>query len=400
MHIDRRFLFANAALLLAGFATFGALYDVQPLLPAFAVQFAIAPATASLALSTTTLVLAFTMLAVGSLAEAWARKATITASLVLSAAITLAISAAPSFPALVALRLLEGIALSGVPAVAMAYLSEEIEPLSLGFAMGVYVGGTGLGGMFGRLVVGVVSDAYGWRVALVAMAAISALCAIGVLILLPPSRRFVPRRQSLAQARAAYASHLRDGGLRALYAIAFLAMGGFVTVYNYLGFRLVAPPYGLSQAAIGSIFIVYLAGTFAAAIMGRLADRFTRRNVMWISMLVLIAGLSCTLAAPLPAIVAGMLVLTFGFFGVHSLASSWVGRRALRDKAHAAALYLFAYYAGSSVLGTLGGLAYTAGGWSGTVLVVAIEFGIAFAIAVLFLRTLAAKAPSAGAARM
>ncbi len=150
-------------------------------------------------------------------------------------------------------------------------------------------------------------------------------------------------------------------------------------------------PYELSQAAVGSIFTVYLAGTFAAAIMGRLADRFTRRNVMWMSMLVALAGLICTLAGVLPVIILGMLVLTFGFFGVHSIASSWVGRRAQSAKAPAAALYLFAYYAGSSVLGTLGGVAYAAEGWTGTVIVVALEFAIALGIAVSFLRTLRPK---------
>jgi YNFM family putative membrane transporter len=388
---DRRFLLTNAALLLTGFATFGALYDVQPNLPTFSLQFGVSPATASLALSSTTIVLAFAMLIVGALAESWARKATIATSLAASAVITIGIAYAPSFNTLLALRVLEGIALSGVPAVAMAYLSEEVPPQALGLAMGVYVGGTALGGMFGRLAVGIISEFHGWRTALAFMGVMNALCAIGVIALLPASRNFFPQRQSIVQALAAYRNHLNDGGLRALYLVSFVAMGGFVAVYNYLGYHLSKAPYLMSQGQIGSVFLVYLVGSAAAPAMGRLADKFTRKNLLWISFVLLFIGLGLTLAGPLPWIILGLLIFTFAFFSVHSLASSWVGRRAFSDKAHAASLYLFTYYLGSSFLGTFAGIAYAAHGWAGTVAVSAAGFAVGLIVSIGYLRTIKAK---------
>ncbi len=368
---------------------------MQPLLPALACQFEIAPATASLALSASTVALAVALFAAGSLSELLGRKLPIVASLVVSSAITFLCAAVPNFAALFGLRLLEGVAISGVPAVAMAYIGEEVAPEALGFSMGLYVAGTALGGMCGRLLVGVVADAAGWRAGMLAVGAVSLACAVAVALLLPASRNFTPRRQTALEHVLAYRAHTIDPGLPWLYATSFILMGTFVTVYNYIGFRLTAPPFSLNQSAIGAIFLVYLVGVAASAIMGRLADRYGRRNVLWISEAVFLAGALVTLASDLVTIIAGMAILTFGFFGAHSVASSWVGRRATSNRAHATALYLFAYYLGSSVLGSLGGVVFGSHGWSGTVLAVVGSLAAALVIAVLVLRVVAPAAAPA-----
>jgi YNFM family putative membrane transporter len=114
-------------------------------------------------------------------------------------------------------------------------------------------------------------------------------------------------------------------------------MGVFVTLYNYLGYHLLAPPYHLSQTVVGLIFSVYLVGTFSSAWMGQQATRYGRGRVLSISFVLIGAG----------------------------IASSWVGSRAGMMRAEASALYLFAYYLGSSVLGGVGGLAYAAWDWLG-----------------------------------
>jgi MFS transporter, YNFM family, putative membrane transport protein len=370
---------------------------VQPLLPALANQFAVVPATASLALSASTVTLAVALFFAGSLSESLGRKLPIVASLGVSSAITFLCAAVPNFATLFALRLLEGIAISGVPAVAMAYIGEEVAPQALGFSMGLYVAGTALGGMCGRLLVGVVAEAAGWRAGLLAVGAVGIVCAVAVALLLPPSRKFTPRRQSPREHVRAYRAHAADSGLAWLYVTSFVLMGTFVTLYNYIGFRLMAAPFSLNQSAIGAIFIVYLVGVAASAIMGRLADRYGRRNVLWISETIFLAGAFVTLASGLVAIVAGMAILTFGFFGAHSVASSWVGRRATSNRAHATALYLFAYYLGSSVLGSLGGVVFGSLGWTGTVLAVAAALAVALVIAVFVLRVVAPAEQSAEA---
>ncbi|HEY7430025.1 MAG TPA: MFS transporter, partial [Streptosporangiaceae bacterium] len=152
-------------------------------------------------------------------------------------------------------------------------------------------------------------------------------------------------------------------GLLRLYLIGFALMGAFVTVYNYLTFRLSAAPFGLSASVIGALFTVYLAGTWSSTLAGRLADRTGRRVVLAVGVVVAIAGIVLTLPSSLALIVAGLVALTAGFFAAHSVASGWVGGLAPVAPAQASALYLCLYYIGSSVAGSAGGIFYAHGGW-------------------------------------
>ncbi len=151
----------------------------------------------------------------------------------------------------------------------------------------------------------------------------------------------------------------------------------------------------LGQTAVGAIFLVYLAGIASSAWVGNLAGRVGRRKVLWAMILVMLAGVALTLPQSLWAIVAGIAVLTFGFFGAHSVASSWIGRRALHAKAQASSLYLFAYYVGGSVIGSVGGLFWSRMGWNGVAALVGALLLTALAIALRLsrLEPIAAAAP-------
>jgi YNFM family putative membrane transporter len=158
---------------------------------------------------------------------------------------------------------------------------------------------------------------------------------------------------------------LADKVLPLLYIEGFLLMGVFVTIYNYVSFRLEAAPYNLSQAAVGSVFLVYLLGAFSSAWIGGLASRLGPQRVLWMPIAVLAAGIALTAARPLVVVLCGIAIITGAFFAAHSTASGWVGRRATRSRAQAAALYLLFYYLGSSVLGSAGGIAWNLAAWAG-----------------------------------
>jgi YNFM family putative membrane transporter len=359
------FIRTNCALFSAGFATFALLYCVQPLLPLFSTSFHVNAAGASLALSLTTGLLAISLLVAGGLSEAWGRKPMMVGALFLSAALAMLGAMLPHWWAFLAMRALMGVALSGLPAVAMAYVGEEMHPRSLGVAMGLYVGGTGLGGMTGRLLTGVVTDLWGWRMAVMTMAILAVLCAVVMWRYLPASRHFVRRPLHLGSLGKTYALQLRDRTLPWLLVEGFLLAGGFVTVYNYIGYRLVAPPFSLSQTKIGLIFAVYLFGIVSSAWIGSLAEWLGRRTLLPITLGLMLLGTMLTRAGSLPVIVTGIAVLTVGFFGAHSVASASVSARVQTGKAQASSLYLFMYYAGSCVVGSLGGVFWNLGGWSG-----------------------------------
>ena len=359
---------ASLALLFAGYATFSLLYYVQPLLPAFSDAFHVSPAQSSLSLSLSTVALAGAIFVAGFVSESWSRHRLMTASLTASSVLALAVAFVPHWNQLLVLRTLAGLALGGVPAVAMAYLAEEVHPDGLGLAMGLYVGGTAVGGMAGRVITGIVTDLAGWRVAVGTIGVLGLAATFAFRSLLPPSRHFVPRSWlGFAHHRAALSRHLRQPGLPLLFWMGFVLMGSFVTLYNYIGYRLIAPPYRMSQAAIGAIFVVYLLGMVASPWSGRMADTFGRGRVLIGALVLMLAGLLLTTLPGLGAIAAGIGLLTVGFFAGHSVASSWVGRLAKAAKGQAAALYLLAYYLGSSIVGSIGGHFWASYGWSGVV---------------------------------
>ncbi|MBN8921818.1 MAG: MFS transporter [Rhodanobacter sp.] len=355
----------NLALFAAGLATFGLLYCVQPLMPEFSRDYGVSEAAAAMSLSLTTGVLAFAMLFAGGLSDAWGRKPVMVASLLSSAMLVLASAAMPSWDSLLVVRSLLGLTLSGLPAVAMTYLGEEMHAESIGLGMGLYISGSAVGGMGGRLVTGVLTDFFDWRVGVAVVGVIGVACALAFWRALPPSRHFVRQPLDARALAARFGGMFHDRGLPWLFVEGFLLLGAFVTVYNYLGYRLLAPPYNLSQAVVGLIFGIYLIGTFSSAWMGHLAGKLGRRKVLWTTFALMLAGVLLTLASSLWLIMPGIAAVTFGFFGGHSIVSSWVGRRAGAAKAQASSMYLFCYYMGSSVAGASGGLFYAAHGWNG-----------------------------------
>jgi len=371
-------------LFLSGYATFSLIYCVQPLLPVLAADFGVGAAESSLSLSLTTGALALSILCAGALSENLGRKWLMFGSMCVAALLNIVAAVAPSWHLLLAARMLEGLALGGVPAVAMAYLAEEIEPKGLGLSMGIYVGGTAFGGMIGRVFTGFVAEHYSWPAAIGAIGVTGLLSAVCFALLLPESKNFARKHGfSLRQHLSAWGGHLRNPGLRRLFLVGFLTMGAFVTVYNYIGFRLLAAPFSLSHSQIGLIFTAYLFGIASSSLAGGLSDRLGRAPVLAGGALVALGGLALTLSASLWFVIAGIAVVTIGFFAAHSIASGWVGRTAEGAKGHAASLYLLAYYVGSSLLGSSGGWFWTHIGWNAVAAFCAVLFSGTFVVAVL-----------------
>lgn len=369
------------AMLGAALAAFALLYCTQPLLPAIGGDLAVSPAAASLTVSAGTGALAIAILPLSSLAEAFGRIRLMRIGLVSACVLVLVSAAAPNFWTLVALRALVGIALAAVVAVAMGHVGDEVHPSSLGSAMGVYVAGNSLGGVGGRLVAAAVGDGTSWRYGALAVGVLGVVATVAFSYQIPDAGRFHRVPLSWPVLRRTVLGHLADSGILRLCLIAFLLMGGFVATYNYLAYRLLRAPFKLSQGVIGLVFLAYLAGTVSSTLAGRLADRWGARATLLTSTLVMAGGLALTLPERVSLIVAGLLIFTAGFFGAHAVASGWVSRRADTARAQASALYLLAYYAGSSVLGTATGLAFSHGGWNLMVLAVASYLTLALALA-------------------
>ncbi|KQV45318.1 MFS transporter [Duganella sp. Root336D2] len=381
----------NRAMFFGGFSCFALLYCVQPLMPLPSHEFALTPAQGSLSLSLSTAALAVSLLVSSAISDRFGRKPLMVGALAISALMTLLCALAGGYGQLLAARVLLGIALGGMPAVAMAYLAEEIEPASLGLSMGLYISGSAFGGMVGRMVTSVLSDFFSWRVALVAMGVAGVLAAAEFWRSLPESRRFRPSTGGWRALPEQARRHLGDEGLPWLFTLAFLLMGCMVSAYNYISYRLLAAPFDLRQSVVGGISLLYLLGIFSSVWAGKLADRYRRKGVLYLVLSLMLAGIVLTLSSWLPLVVGGLALFTFAFFASHSMTSSWVGRRA-RGAALASALYLFFYYLGSSVIGWAAGILWGRAGWTGVVALLASCLVGAVAIAI-HLRRLTPIAP-------
>lgn len=364
----KEFTFTNLALFAAGFITFANLYSTQPLMPQFTKDYGISPAVASLSLSVTTSMLAFSLLLFGSLSEAWGRKKLMTVSIFAASLLTIVLAFSPNFEMLLLLRLVQGFIFAGVPAIAMAYLGEEMEPASLGAAMGLYISGNAIGGLSGRVIMGTMTHYFDWHIGMLVLGMLSLIICAYFVWALPQSKHFTAQPLQFLTLTKSLLHHIKNGKLLCLFGIGFTLMGSFVTMFNYIGFKLVEPPYNLSTVIVGWIFVVYLVGSWSSAWFGTLSDRFGRQNVLYSGVVIMLSGALLTMPHSLWINIIGLVIFTFGFFGSHSTASAWVSATAKKDKAQASSLYLFAYYIGSSIGGTAGGVFWSTFSWTGVIL--------------------------------
>ena len=356
----------HVALFLIGIATFAQLYSPQGLLPVISADLGVSADRAALMISAATLGLACGVIPWSYIGDAVGRRPAMLAAIGLACVFAVLSVVMPTFPLMLTMRFCEGVMLGGVPALAVAYLSEEVRPGRAAVAAGIYVSGTTIGGLTGRIVAAPVGEQLGWRTGMLVVTAIAVVCVLVFAVTAPAARNFTPRRSGFGEAVGQLVGNLRSPALCVIYLQAFLTMGGFVAMYNFLGFHLAGPPFLLPVWVTSFVFLAYLAGTLSSPRAGVLASRVGRKPVLIGGNLVMMGGVALTLVPNLWVIILGMVVLTAGFFAGHAVAAGWAGSAAVAGRSQSTSLYNLGYYAGSSVFGFLGGTFLAAAGWAGT----------------------------------
>ena len=373
------------ALFFIGVATFAQLYAPQGLLPVIAEEQKVTADRAALMISAATFGLALGVIPWSYIGDARGRKPAMLWAISLACLFALLAAVVPHFSLVLAMRFVEGFMLGGVPALAVAYLNEEVSPRAATVAAGTFISGTSVGGLTGRIVAAPIGEQLGWRIGMLTVAVLAVVCVLLFLRLAPRALRFTPRRTRFRDAVAALTGNLRSTALWVIYLQGFLTMGGFVAMYNYLGFHLAGPPFHMPIWLASFVFLAYLAGTWSSPQAGRLASRFARRPVLLVGNLIMVLGAALTLVPNLVVVIAGAVVLTAGFFAAHAVAAGWAGSSATAGRAQSASLYNLGYYAGSSVFGFLGGTFLHLAGWPGTVIMVVTLVGLATLLAAVVL---------------
>lgn len=376
--------------MLGGFATFAQLYTPQAVLPIISRDLGIDTAASALLVSAGTIGIAVGVLPWAWLSDRIGRVAAMRISLSVSAALGLVLPFWPDAIGLISLRLLVGLTLACLPAVAVTYLFEELDARRASVAAGTYIAGTTIGGVSGRIITAPLADLWGWRLGVFGTAVVITVAVVAFMVIVPKPHGFVrTSRGSEPRVWNLVRRHLRDPLLLTLFSFGGLTMGGFVAMYNFLPFHLEAPPFLLPASITGLLFLTYLAGTFSSRAVWRFVPGRGERRVVILALTIFMLGVAATLIPWLPSIVGGLLVMTTGFFAVHSVASASVGAQATVGKAQAASLYNLFYYGGSSLFGWLGGFFFDWLTWVGVVVMV---LALALVAMVLALRMPAGSA--------
>jgi len=360
------------SLALASFFVFASLYAVQPLLPLFVEVYGVTVSTSSLSLSITVVSLIIGLLVLGFFSDRAGRTGFIHFSLIGSVIPFFLIPLSDSFFILLLLRFVQGFALAGLPAAAIAYLNEEIDRKSAGIATALYISSNAVGGMAGRVLTGYIADTYSWETAFYFLGGLGLAITLSVFFLLPKSRFFKPSNGTIKKDIEGFLYHIKNPALLIVIGMGIVLQLSFTGIWTYLPFHLQEEPFSLSIEAISYTFFAYGLGVIGSPLAGWLAGKFKLEHVRVVGIIVLSFGVFLTYIMSLPVIIIGLCVMCLGFFTAHSLTATSVAEKAKHHKGSASSLYLVAYYVGVTLGSSAVSPVWSAGGWLGVVLLAGI----------------------------
>ncbi|MDV3847829.1 MFS transporter [Elizabethkingia anophelis] len=365
---SKRFRNIKLCIFLSGLSVFAQLYLFQPLLPMVAEHFNRSVGDSSLLVSSATIGMALGLFFFAFKADQFSRKKLMVFSLLASAILTIISAHIESLALLIIIGVVKGFIISGVSAVALAYLTEEVDLAIVGLAISMYVSGNTIGGMSGRILATIVSGELGWQTAVLVIGIESLLLGLIFWKFFPESRFFTPQKTDFIQKFKQMRRFLSDPYMLRLYGIAALLMGVFVSVYNYLTFRLEAPPFSLHHIFVAFIFLMYTFGVFGTMATSRMVKRYAPEDILKFFIISIFIGVVMLFSKHIYILITGIALLTFSFFAVHTMASRMVAMHAKEGKSSATSIYWLVYYLGSSVLGSGTGYLLHATSWMGFIL--------------------------------
>ncbi len=377
---------ALVALFLATAFIFANMYTTQAILPVLSQDFQVSAPTAGLTVSLLVLAVAVGSLLYGPLSDRVGRKPVMVGVSLLVTLPTFLCGLSPDFAALVILRTMQGFLMPGLTSVAIPYVNEEFAGDGRGLAMGIYVFGQTIGGLFARSGSALLTGLFNWRIALLAFTLPTLVAALAMWRFLPEtkSKRAVELNQSGLKMKAGTAEqrvgnrefvgqtlrnmllHLHNRRLVGAFVIGFASFFGFIGIFTYLPYYLTGPHFRLPTTTVGLVYLLWLTGIFSPA-AGTFAGCVGSRRSIFLSMGLAAAGLLVSLIPMLPVVVVGLGMLTIGMFSTVPAVNLYLGEQASVAKGTAASMYLSLYYFGGSIGAVLPGFALLRAGWPGVV---------------------------------
>lgn len=366
---DRQFWIIVTSLGGASVFVFAAMYSVQPLLPFFTEHFQISVSYASLSMSVTTVSVIIGLIILGFLSDRHGRLLFIRLSVILTIIPFLFMPLTDSFYFIIFLRFIQGFAIAGVPAAALAYISEEVNHQSMGLATALYISCNALGGTIGRLMMGYITEQFSWETAFFSLALFGFIIFIIVWLTLPKSRNFSKSNRTIHNDLYGFWLHLKNPNLIILFGLGIILQLSFTGMWSFIPYYLTEPPFLLSLKTISFIFLAYGLGIIGSPIANSLAGKVGINVIRTFGVLLLVSGILLTLSTSLFIIIIGLCIACLGFFTAHALTSATVSQTASHQKGSASSLYLVSYYVGVASGSTLLSPIWSLFKWQGIVFI-------------------------------
>jgi YNFM family putative membrane transporter len=261
---------------------------------------------------------------------------------------------------LIGARFVQGLFIPALTTCLAAYLAKTLPTERLNVVMGSYVSATVLGGLGGRLLGGWIHPPLHWRYAFVSASILILVATFSALRGLPRTPVAAGRQEK----SIGFLDLLKRWGYLRLYFCAAGSFAIFSSIFNYLPFRLTAPPFSFSTELTTLVYLVYIVGIFIGPTSGQISNRFGSGNTLLGGAVILGGSLALILIPAIVAVVLGLLGICAGFFAIHAAAVGSLNRKLSWGHGRANALYVLFYYTGGWLGITATGFAYRLGGWS------------------------------------
>ncbi len=363
------------------FLTLVDLFATQVIIPSLTLRYDVSPATMGSAVSACTFGMAAASLLVAMFSERIDRRAGIVLSLVILAVPTVLLAWAPTVGIFAALRIVQGLCMATAFSLTLAYLGERMTGAAATQAFGAYVTGNVASNLIGRFVASGVAGEWGIDASFYVFAVLNLAGAALVAVTIHRSPKM---KQGMDHARSpllAVKTHLANPRLRASFMFGFCILFVFIGVFTYVNFELGGERFGLSMMALGSVYFVFLPSILTTAQAGNLATRIGVRRATWAGLVLALLGVGLMTQDRLWVFLLGMTLVAVGTFLAQALATGFVSRAAMGDRAAASGLYLASYFSGGLVGAVILGQVYTQYGWNALLLSVALVLGCAAVLA-------------------
>jgi predicted MFS family arabinose efflux permease len=341
------------------------IYYIQPLLPTLANSFSTSPSGIGKVAMLTQLGTAAGMLVFVPLGDTHQRRSLAFWLLLASSVALVLFASAHTLLMLAVAGLMIGLTTSAVHVLVpfAAHLAPEDQK---GSAVGIVLSGLLLGILLARTVSGYISQWLDWRAMYILASGFMLIAAVGIRAKLPAQTPDVSMSWfellSSAWTLVRQQPVVRDATLGS--ALLFFAFSAFWTT---LAFFLAGDHYSYGAAAAGNFGLVGAAGALAAPFLGKLADRFSaRRNVL---MTIIITSISFVVMAiwgnHLAGLIVGVLLLDIGMQGTHVSNQTRIYAALPEAKSRMNMVYMCAYFLAGAMGSLAGAKAWQLFGWAG-----------------------------------